>query len=360
MKEVRALHHKAMDLVDRADRARLENQEQRAAELLGEAFEVELQAASLLSSRIELEPSRSILYRSAASLAIECGQPREALRLVEMAMAGHPPIEIVEELKELLARAELDLSSAEADPIRPGTTATLTPDNLHRRWRSWYFAAAATVLLALTLSILLRSPPPVVHQVAVFDPDGWSFDPPPEGNRSTGRPPTQEEMKEWYGRYRTQEDTAAKRALKEHGTIPRVPKWRMFVVLSTDQPCSALFIAVDDSGSAHILYPAKEDESSTSFGPGLHFVPRSPRVLTNDFEHVERQNGFELPTEAENWRVLVAVRQTPIEASEYRMISEYIHGLPEEVLDKVLGALHHELLRRGFMVSELQLQQKHD
>ena len=43
-------------------------------------------------------------YRSAASLALQCQQFREAERLIATALSGNPPVEIAEELRELLEK----------------------------------------------------------------------------------------------------------------------------------------------------------------------------------------------------------------------------------------------------------------
>jgi hypothetical protein len=59
--------------------------------------------AALLSSKYEdYEPTRSVLLRSAASLAIDCGEFREAERLIAAALSGSPPEEIADELRDLL------------------------------------------------------------------------------------------------------------------------------------------------------------------------------------------------------------------------------------------------------------------
>ena len=48
------------------------------------------------------EPGLSILYRSAASLAIQCGRYREAEQLIAKALSGNPTEEIARELRQLL------------------------------------------------------------------------------------------------------------------------------------------------------------------------------------------------------------------------------------------------------------------
>jgi hypothetical protein len=43
-----------------------------------------------------------VLHRSAASLAVECLQLREAERLIRRALAENPPLDIADELRNLL------------------------------------------------------------------------------------------------------------------------------------------------------------------------------------------------------------------------------------------------------------------
>ena len=74
---------------------------EQAAQLTRQAFEQETQAAALIASILDAEPTRSVLHRSAASLAIECGEFRAAERLITTALSGNSPPEIAEELKDL-------------------------------------------------------------------------------------------------------------------------------------------------------------------------------------------------------------------------------------------------------------------
>lgn len=53
-------------------------------------------------------PTRSILHRSAASLAVECGEVATAERLIAIALSGNPPQEIAEELKDLFVQINID------------------------------------------------------------------------------------------------------------------------------------------------------------------------------------------------------------------------------------------------------------
>jgi hypothetical protein len=58
-----------------------------------------------VADQLDFEPTRSVLHRSAASLAVECCQLREAERLIGRALAGNPPPDIADELRDLLLDA---------------------------------------------------------------------------------------------------------------------------------------------------------------------------------------------------------------------------------------------------------------
>jgi hypothetical protein len=102
MNQVKDLHHEAMRLVDEAESARRNGNNPAARERLRQAFDSERQAADLVAGDFSQEPTRSVLHRSAASLALECGELREAERLIAAAISGDPPDEIAEELRDLL------------------------------------------------------------------------------------------------------------------------------------------------------------------------------------------------------------------------------------------------------------------
>jgi hypothetical protein len=100
--EVGQLHRRAMELCDRALLARTTGDQDLAIELFRESFETESRAAALVVGDLALEPTRSILHRSAATLALDCSDFRAAERLIAAALAGNPPEEIAEELRDLL------------------------------------------------------------------------------------------------------------------------------------------------------------------------------------------------------------------------------------------------------------------
>jgi len=104
MKKSTDLHHEAMRLADEAAAARRQGNAALARQRLLQAFEHERQAAGLVAADTALEPTRSVLHRSAATLALECGALRDAEQLIAVALSGDPPAEIAEELRDLLAQ----------------------------------------------------------------------------------------------------------------------------------------------------------------------------------------------------------------------------------------------------------------
>ncbi|WP_205760931.1 hypothetical protein [Luteolibacter luteus] len=102
MQAVNDLHLQAMDLLDEASIFRLAGDKDQSHELTVKAFKLESQAAWLLLDSRDLEPTRSVLFRSAASIALEIKLPREAERLISAALSGDPPDEIANELRDLL------------------------------------------------------------------------------------------------------------------------------------------------------------------------------------------------------------------------------------------------------------------
>jgi tetratricopeptide (TPR) repeat protein len=101
------LHEEAMDLVEQSAAVKAEGNHTQAAQLLQQAFENEAEAAELLADDLGAEPMRSSLHRSAASLAIECGNFQVAERLIVTALTGNPLEEIAEELKDLFVQINL-------------------------------------------------------------------------------------------------------------------------------------------------------------------------------------------------------------------------------------------------------------
>ena len=95
-------HRKAMEFVDAAFLARRSGKLKEERKCNRQALEKERQAANAIHDCYDLEPSRSVLYRSAAALAFCCNDLKEAKRLVACGLDGKAvPIEIEQELRDL-------------------------------------------------------------------------------------------------------------------------------------------------------------------------------------------------------------------------------------------------------------------
>jgi tetratricopeptide (TPR) repeat protein len=95
------LHKLAMALLDKADVFKREGKTTEALGCMRESFELERKVALSLLHEYEYEPSRSILFRSAASIGLEIGEIKEAEKLIHMGLIGNPPSWVEEELKDL-------------------------------------------------------------------------------------------------------------------------------------------------------------------------------------------------------------------------------------------------------------------
>ena len=93
MQDVEILHREAMELVDQAVLARQQGNTEAVVTLSRAAFTKERAAADLVADQFDLEPTRSVLHRSAAALAIECSELRDAERLIGRVTERHWPIE---------------------------------------------------------------------------------------------------------------------------------------------------------------------------------------------------------------------------------------------------------------------------
>src|ERR1051326_8159660 len=112
MTTVNDLHPQAMDLAEEAFELQRLGKDSLAHELFLRALELEQSAAKLLPPDEDSEPSRSILYRSAASLAYNVQNYVLAERLIALGMTGFPPVEIREELRHLYEDVNFQLHLA--------------------------------------------------------------------------------------------------------------------------------------------------------------------------------------------------------------------------------------------------------
>ena len=95
-------HKLATALTEYAATARNKGDTDVAQELMQRALYYEAQAAKLVAANLDDEPRRSTLHKSAASLALQCGQLEEAERLIIAGLSGMPPDDVDAELRSLL------------------------------------------------------------------------------------------------------------------------------------------------------------------------------------------------------------------------------------------------------------------
>lgn len=103
MDQLRLTHNQAMDLAQMAQIATRKGEAEEANTLFVQAFKKERDAAMMAHSNQHPQPGLSILLQSAAHLAVTCKQPREAEKLIGLALSGDAPMEIRNDLKRLLA-----------------------------------------------------------------------------------------------------------------------------------------------------------------------------------------------------------------------------------------------------------------
>ena len=143
MSRTLSLHHEAMAFADLAQAAKRGGDSNAAQQYFRQAFELEAQAANSVASDLDAEPTRSILFRSAATLALSCGLLEEAITLVQQGLSGNPPYAIAEELRTVVDEAGLQRHFGTGDFARKlraffaerrwsvSTTASLCPRARH-------------------------------------------------------------------------------------------------------------------------------------------------------------------------------------------------------------------------------------
>lgn len=99
MSSVLETHRKAMEWADKGQLLRDRGDDSGAREAFHRAMKLERETAFAAG---DTEPDRSVLLRSAGSLALDCNELRAAEQLFAMGLAGDPPDEIAEEIRDLL------------------------------------------------------------------------------------------------------------------------------------------------------------------------------------------------------------------------------------------------------------------
>lgn len=134
MPTTRELHRQAMELLDEA--LYVAESEPGVENLFRRALHFEASAADSVSDRLELEPTRSVLHRGAASLALRIGDVEIAKRYIATALQGRPPTEIRHELDEIysqaLMREALTKKSRKPSRVRPAEVRNLVRETIDR------------------------------------------------------------------------------------------------------------------------------------------------------------------------------------------------------------------------------------
>ena len=107
MSEINRLHSKAMDFAALALHEQAKGNPKKAAPLFERALENEVAAIDALD--VYVEPTYSVLHRSAATLALDCKRYRAAEKLAAKALAKDPPEAIAEELRDVMDQAHAKL-----------------------------------------------------------------------------------------------------------------------------------------------------------------------------------------------------------------------------------------------------------
>lgn len=100
------LHNQAMKLAQEGFVVKLNGDILASQPYFLDALGYEKDAIKLYEKEGNAEPWRSILLRSAASLALDCQQLNEAEKLAIKGLDGNPPHEIEEELWDILLKVK--------------------------------------------------------------------------------------------------------------------------------------------------------------------------------------------------------------------------------------------------------------
>ncbi|MDQ3191768.1 MAG: hypothetical protein M3Q58_09250 [Bacteroidota bacterium] len=101
MKDIRQIHRQAMELARQANEELRAGKKEKYIEISKKALALEKEAAFELIADFESEPTRSVLFRSAATLAFNLGDYQQSKQLIHLALSGEPHSELESELSLL-------------------------------------------------------------------------------------------------------------------------------------------------------------------------------------------------------------------------------------------------------------------
>ena len=153
MSSTRELHERAMELFEASLLARHAEDEGRMNRFLAQALKLECEAADTVADDYALEPTRSLLHRSAAAMALSSFDTKTARRYVEAAFEGKPPAEVGSELQIL--SEQITILEAEMKSYALKAPAGLTPvQQVIRKFTSNPPTDIVSLANALGLSVL--------------------------------------------------------------------------------------------------------------------------------------------------------------------------------------------------------------
>lgn len=107
LEKAECTHNLAMAFLDKAEEEKRNGNIELSRQRKHDAYLAEVAAASMLPVTIQVEPSRSILYRSAASIALDLEYWDYAIKASEEGLMGLPPGWVLPELIDIKNQALL-------------------------------------------------------------------------------------------------------------------------------------------------------------------------------------------------------------------------------------------------------------
>lgn len=102
------MHEEAMNILSEALFLKDKGQNEAFLKLARLALDLEEEVGAELFEKLDKEPTRSIIFRSAAEIALLVNEPERAMHLAAKGLAGYPPKSIKEELRQAFEKATFD------------------------------------------------------------------------------------------------------------------------------------------------------------------------------------------------------------------------------------------------------------
>ena len=101
MNSINQLHEEAMNMAENAFLAQQKGDKMAFVQLSKKAFLLEKEAALLLQNKLDAEPNRSVLFKSAAFLAFDAQEYQECRDMITYTLLGKPDNIIKAEMNQL-------------------------------------------------------------------------------------------------------------------------------------------------------------------------------------------------------------------------------------------------------------------